>query len=290
MSQPTCEHTLGLLDSYLDNELSSDVASRVSEHLDACERCSHELEIRRTVRQRLKGAIRKTSPAPGLQVSIQESVRSDLQSRRSNLYPVGLAIAAALIICLSAAIGYRLGHLRLTKQSQESYLASISAPLADIMRVGLGDHVHCAVFQAFSNQHPTSQEMARDLGPYKDLAPLVAKTLPSGYHLEMAHQCRYHARRFVHLTMRKGSTLASLVISRRGDGESFERDQLFPALTDSGVDIYQGSAQRFEISGFETRDYVVYVVSDLSRDHNLNMMRSLAPSISTFLQSVSVPA
>jgi len=30
------------------------------------------------------------------------------------------------------------------------------------------------------------------------------------------------------LTMRKGSTLVSLVIRRRGDGESFERGQLFP--------------------------------------------------------------
>ena len=286
MSSQTCHHTLELLDSYLDTELSVDVASEVSDHLKECERCSRELETRRAIRQRLRGAVRNMSPAPGLQVAIQESVRSSLQSRRSHTYRAALPIAAALLICLSAAIAYRLGYLRLTKHSQESYLASISAPVPDILRVGLGNHVHCAVFRAFSKQHPTSEEMAHDLGQYKDLAPVVAKLIPSGYQLEMAHQCRYHTRRFVHLTMRKGSTLVSLVISPRGDGESFERDQLFPALTQSGIDVYEGRAQRFQISGFQTRDYVVYVVSNLGREDNLNLLVALAPSVASLLQSI----
>src|SRR5262249_690541 len=162
----------------------------------------------------------------------------------------------------SAAIAYRLGYLRPTRSSQEAYVASISAPIPDIMRVGLGNHVHCAVYKAFSKQHPTFEKMAHDIGQYKDLTPIVITEVPSGNRVEMAHQCRYHARRFVHVTMRKGSALVSLVISRRGDGETFERDQLVPALTESGIPVYRTKAQRFEIAGFETGDYVVYVVSN----------------------------
>jgi hypothetical protein len=281
-----CEHVLGLLDSYLDNELSNDEVSQVADHLKQCEVCSHELDTRRAIRERLRGAMRSIPVSPNLHVAIQESIQSTRGSSRSFAYRKALPIAAALLICLSAAIAYRLGYLRLTKRSQESYLASISAPVADIMRVGLGDHVHCAVYRAFSKQHPTFEEMAHDLGQYKDLVPVVAKLIPHDYRIEMAHQCRYHTRRFVHLTMRKGSPLVSLVISRRGDGESFERDQLVPALTQSGIGIYQGSAQRFEISGFETPDYVVYVVSNLSREDNRDIMLALAPSVASFLRSM----
>ena len=286
MSDQTCLRILGLLDSYLDHELSSDVASEVANHLKTCDRCSRELDARRVLVNRLRGAVRSVSAAPGLQSAIRESVRSNLQPSRSRFFRTALPIAAALLACLSAAVAYRLGYLRFTKSSRESYLASISAPIPDILRVGLGDHVHCAVFRAFSKQHPTPAEMAQDLGPYKDLAPLVSKSIPGDYRLEMAHQCRYHARRFVHLTMRRGFTLVSLVISRRGDGESFARDQFLPALTESGIDLYQGSAQRFQISGFQTHDYLVYVVSNLGRQDNLNMMLALAPSVASLLESI----
>jgi len=281
-----CQHVLGLLDSYLDDELSNHIASQVAAHLKQCEVCSRELETRRAIRERLRGAVRSIPVSPNLHVAIQDSIQSARGPSRSFAYRKALPIAAALLICLSAAVAYRLGYLRVTKRSQEAYLASISGPVADIMRVGLGDHVHCAVYRAFSKQHPTFEEMARDLGQYKDLVPVVARLIPHDYRIETAHQCRYHSRRFVHLTMRKGSALVSLVISRRGDGESFERDQLVPALTESGICIYQGSAQRFEISGFETPDYVVYVVSNLSREDNRDMMLALAPSVTSFLRSL----
>jgi len=213
-------------------------------------------------------------------------VRSGPPARSSYMYRTTLAIAAGLVICLSAAISYRFGYLRLTRGSQESYVASISAPIPRIMRVGLGDHVHCAVFKAYSNQHPTFEQMAHDMGKYAQLTPIVAQQIPQGYRVLLAHQCRYHDRRFVHVELIKGSVLVSLVITRRGEDESFKKDSLIPALIESGIDIYQNSAQRFEVSGFETRDYVVYIVSNLGRQDNLNMMKALAPSVASFLRSV----
>lgn len=287
LGNQSCEHILELLDTYLDSELSGESSSQVAAHLKECESCSRELETRRAIRGRLRGAVRGVTATPDLQAAIRHSIRQNRPpASSSHIYRTALPIAAALIVCLSAAIAYRLGYLRLTKGAQESYVASISAPIPGIMRVGLGDHVHCAVYKAFSKQHPTLEQMAQDMGQYKDLTPIIMKEIPAGYRVEMAHQCRYHGRRFVHVTLRKGFTLVSIVISRKGEGESFEKGQLIPILTESGISIYETPAQRFDVSGFETRDYLVYVVSNLRQQDNLKMMLALAPSVSSFLQSV----
>jgi len=57
-------------------------------------------------------------------------------------------------------------------------------------------------------------------------------------------------------------------------------------LTESGITVYQAAAQRFEVSGFETPDYLVYLVSNLSERDNINWMAVLAPSVAEFLRSV----
>jgi hypothetical protein len=239
------------------------------------------------MRNRLRGAIRGISATPDLQAAIRKSIRSNRRPAQSLYsYRAALPIAAALIICVCAAIAYRLGYMRFTRGSQDSYIASISAPISGVMRVGLGDHVHCAVYHAFSNRHPTFAQMTHDMGQYKDLTAIVAGQIPGDYRVVMAHQCRYHGRRFVHLTLENGSALVSLVISRRGEGESFDKGHLVPALTKSGIAIYRTPAQRFEVSGFETRDHLVYVVSNLRQADNLRMMVALAPSVNSFLHSI----
>ena len=286
MSSQSCRQFLGTLDLYLDKELSSAETSQIAEHLKECQECFSEVETRRAIRERLRSAVRNVPAAPALEAAIQATLRVNRPSSRSRSYWVALPIAAAIVICMSAALAYRFGYLRLTKGSQESYVASISAPIPGIMRVGLGDHVHCAVYKAFSNQHPTLEQMAHDMGQYKELTSVIEKKIPRTYRVLLAHQCRYHGRRFVHVELTNGSALVSLVISRRGEGDSFEKDQLIPVLTESGIAIYQTKAQRFEVSGSETRDYLIYVVSNLGQDDNLNMMLALAPSVTSFLQSI----
>lgn len=283
-----CEQISPLLDAYLDNEVTRDASPAVDAHLRACSRCSRELEIRRTIRGRLQNAVRGETGTEQLQAAIRQSIeRSQPLPKSSMHYRVYIPIAAALIICLSGAIAYHFGYLRLTRRSQDAYFASISAQIPGILRVGLGDHVHCAVYKAYGNQHPSLEQMAQDLGPYKDLPSLVSQKVEAGYRVEMAHECRYRGRHFVHVTLRNGSTLVSLVISRRDRGESFEKDELVPALTESGIPIYQAAVQRFEVTGFESGDYLVYVISNLGRQDNLRMIATLGPSVIQFLQSVN---
>ena len=44
------------------------------------------------------------------------------------------------------------GHLRLTKASQDAYIASVSSHMGALMRIGLRDHIHCSVFRKYPQE------------------------------------------------------------------------------------------------------------------------------------------
>ena len=61
------------------------------------------------------------------------------------------------MLMTGAGAVYQLGHLRFTTASQESYIASVSNRVATLMRVGLGDHIHCAVFRKSKKTPPVAR-------------------------------------------------------------------------------------------------------------------------------------
>jgi len=48
--------------------------------------------------------------------------------------------------------------------------------------------------------------------------------------------------------------------------------------------MYTAGVQRFNIAAFETRDSLVYVISDLSAEKNSHMMLAMAPALKKFIQ------
>src|SRR4029078_13363944 len=105
---------------------------------------------------------RSVSAPPRLEARIRSSIRES--SRPAAWMRSLLPVAAALLGSLGGVIAYQLGHLRITTKSQESYIATISARVAGVMRVGLGDHVHCAVFRKFPKNTPDLEAMDQELG------------------------------------------------------------------------------------------------------------------------------
>ena len=88
------------------------------------------------------------------------------------------------------------------------------------------------------------------------------------------------------LIVRGEGKLASLVIARKKDGESFARDQIRSLLTSrEGIPIYQAAAQRFEIAAFETGDHGVYFISDMPQQQNMKLLVAMAPSLKAVLDS-----
>ncbi len=237
--------------------------------------------------ERLKAAVRSVAAPPFLEVRTRSQIRATERPRRWGFRLVPAAAAAAILV--GVLIAYQFGHLRFTRNSQESYIASVSSKVASLMQVGLGDHIHCSVFRKYPKDAPRAEELVAKMGPqYSELIPIVRSQVPEDYRMMLAHQCRYHGRRFIHLSLMNDSHLLSLMITRKGDGESFDAQGLLPALVRSGIPVYQAGVQRFAMTAFESRDYLVYFVSDLPQDKNSEMMLSMAPAVKGFLKTLEL--
>ena len=154
-------------------------------------------------------------------------------------------MAASLVICVGVWLNYSPEKMpALTdRPGQNVYIQKVSATLAAVLKVGLGDHIHCSIFRKYPKDPPPVEKMEADLGAsYKGLLPVVRAAVPDGYRVIMAHQCSYAGRNFIHLTFEKDGDLLSLVVARRKDGESL--GALPPALETSGVPVYQSAADR----------------------------------------------
>jgi hypothetical protein len=229
---------------------------------------------------RLRAAVGST-PVPWF---LEAQIRGRLRDRKAGWLPRLIPVGTVAAICVGLLIAYQLGHLRLTVGSQESYIASVSTQIATLMRVGLGDHIHCSVFRKYPKNPPTTEEFVEKMNPqYVGLIPIVRSEVPNNYRMMLAHECRFHGRRFVHLSLMDDSNMLSLVITRKNAGESFKTEDMLPGLIRSGIPMHQTGVQRFQITAFETRDYLVYFISDLPKQRNTELMLALGPQIKEFL-------
>ena len=285
-----CTRIRRYMDSYVDNELLVETNHEVLLHLESCPSCTAEVETRTRIKSRLKAAVQSQSVPPELQARVRESLRKE--SRGSAFEWTRWAVAAAVVLIIGVATWVAVPQwTRPTlpdladRRGQDVFIRKVSASLSAVLKVGLGDHIHCSVFRKYAKNPPSVDEMAQKMGPaYQDLVPLVKSRVPEDYRIILAHQCGYQGRRFVHLTLANGSNLISLVITRKQPGESLQA----LALSDrpSGVAIYQAAAQTYDVAGFETDQFLAYVVSDLGAKQNLQIANSLAPSVHQFLAAI----
>jgi hypothetical protein len=71
--------------------------------------------------------------------------------------------------------------------------------------------------------------------------------------------------------MAGGGKIVSLILTRKKYGES-----LVGGIHQTGVD-------RFQVVGFESHDYLAYVISDLDAQQNLQLAANLAPTVRDYL-------
>lgn len=282
-----CEQTLKYLDSYVSNELLVETNHELLNHLESCPACSAELEVRSRLRTQLKAAVTRQVVPPDLQVRIREQIRSHESRALPGAAWNGWAMAMAASVLLCAAVWFGYSRERLPaltdRPAQTAYIQKVSSTLAAVLKVGLGDHIHCSIFRKYPEHPPTVEQMAEKLGPaYEGLLPLVKSAVPDGYRVIMAHECTYAGRKFTHLTLEKDGGLLSLVIARKQPGESL--DGLAPSLRASGIPVYQSPAGRYEVAGFEGGRYLAFVVSELRGKANLQIAASLAPGVREFLE------
>jgi hypothetical protein len=247
-------------------------------------------------KNRLKDAVNSVPVLDDLEARVRalihaEKLRSGAPPRRRWLPKLVPAVAAAAVAA-ALLTAYQFGHFRLTRGSQDAYIASVSSHLGALMRIGLRDHIHCSVFRKYPKNPPTAEEILRPtpergvkaISPqYAGLIPIVRSLVPENFRMTLAHQCTYKGREFIHLSLMDQSNMLSLVITRKVNGESFHGADMLPALSESGIPMYQAGVQRFNITAFETSDYLVYFISDLDKQRNIGLMLALAPRVKEFL-------
>lgn len=232
--------------------------------------------------KRLKAAVHSVETPPFLDAVIRQRIHQAEAGRKR-----GWSLLAATGVAAALVLGvYQLGSVRETAVDQESFIATVSTKVATLMRVGLGDHLHCAFFRKFPSQAPVVEEMESNLGPeYKDLIPVVQQHVPTQYTLSEAHKCRYNGREFVHLTLRNDQQLISLIISAKRDGEAFNVEGMLPELVQSGIPVYSSGAEQFQIAAMETSTHLVYFISDLPGKQNMQLMQSMVASLNVVLKN-----
>jgi anti-sigma factor RsiW len=286
-----CERIRKYLDAYVSDELMVETNHEVLRHIEGCPACAAEVDARVRLRSRLKAAVNAQGVPPELQVRVREHIRSSQHSTWASFSWLGAgwprwAGAAAAVLTVAGGLWIGVSPEKLPelsdRQGQSAYFSRVSANLAAILKVGLGDHIHCAIFRKYSKDPPAVEKMETELGPaYAGLLPVVRASVPEGFKVVLAHQCSYNGRRFVHLTLEKDGRLLSLVVARKQTGESL--DGLAPTAAASGVRIYQSAAGRYQVAGFEAGNFFAYVVSELKNKENLEIAENVAPAVREFL-------
>jgi anti-sigma factor (TIGR02949 family) len=261
----SCEQMRENLDSYLSRELPLEERQEIARHLEGCAGCSADLAARTRLRDQLRAAVRAISVPAGLEAKVRGAVRAQAVRPRTGLWAVA---AAAAIVIIMAAVGV----VRKRVSPEDAILEKTSGPLTAVLNVGLVDHLHCAVFRKYPRTPAPPKQLSAELGPqFADLAPLIQAKLPWGSYIIEAHHCTTRGRLYTHFIVDDGSKLVSVILTPRQSGEVL------------GGNIYQTGVDRFQVVGFESHGYLVYVVSDMDATGNLQLSASLAPTVRLYL-------
>ena len=171
------------------------------------------------IRARLQSAVRGVEVPAELESKVRLMLaepppRSDWQRHL-------MSVAAGIAVVMGVWLSWQVTGMRMITGDRQSAILRVANQVASVMRVGLNDHIHCAVLRNPTRPADPPELNAQNLGQYKDLLPMVRERVPAGFQLLTAHKCHYDRREFVHFVFKEGTSLLSLVITRKRAGEAF---------------------------------------------------------------------
>lgn len=203
-------------------------------------------------RSRLRRAVSSQTVDPGL----EDKLRSRLMAgdgRPSFRWQI-----AAVAIVVAAGAGAWLYRARTVEAAA---------------RIAVGDHRSCRL----SKQPPDhgSAEALEGKGldeRYRALPKEVAGKIPVGYELVSAHHCSFEGKRVVHMVVKRGEKVISVVVEPGQAGSA--------RITEQEVD-------GFEASGIDTGRESAYVVSDLPIEQHRVAVQAVLDTITSLLAARS---
>jgi len=293
-NERACERYRRYFDAYLDNELLVETNQDVLQHLNSCTECARILEDRSRTKQLVRDAVTKEQAPPELVAALRSRLRTEHPSFFAFNTVRWVMAAAAVLLLAIVSVGSLQWAGIVQFGGNDGVFPTLSARVQELLRVGLIDHVHCAILSQRWKQFVSFDEMKAStgrqaLGPeFIDLVPAVEAKLGSEYKLVQGHRCVANHRRYVHLilTGNKGA-IVSLVITEKNN-ESFSESDAVAVMRASGIPIYRDRQGILEIAGFESDKYLAYVVSNLDRAANLNIASLMAPVVYNHLHKLEL--
>jgi hypothetical protein len=142
---------------------------------------------------------------------------------------------------------------------------------AQLLRVGLEDHLHCAIGGVYPKQTEKAA-MTAAMGPYSVMLQPILDQMP-GDAVVSAHRCTADGRAYVHVIVRRGSTLISVIMTKRKSAETYPRAIM------SRSSIRQSTMEGYSVSGFAAGGYLGYVISGLPPEQNGELAERIAPVV-----------
>jgi anti-sigma factor RsiW len=253
------------MDSYLSEELLVETNHEILRHLAACSDCMGELERRRRARLLLKDALAIDGDTEALKGRIHAAIAAD---RR--WFPIARrwALAAALVALFVMAYGRYGGRV----QAAPTY------------RDAVVDHIECGLTRPAGTEYDPAQTARWLKPPFTDL-PVAAGLEHQEYRLIDAHTCPFKGRRYAHLVYRRDGRVVSVFADPTAGWPLPASDLLVGPH--APVPAILGARYRgFEVAAMATRAHQVLVVSDLTRDANLELARDLFPGVAKFVEEL----
>jgi hypothetical protein len=262
----------------------------VLKHLENCVACSELLEVRLRLKKRLKDTVNSELVPRGLRDRIQATIRNEGSIREGRaVWPRWSLVAAAVLLLGLSGVG-TLQLWKHLKPSHEIALTgedlTLSGQVAAILKIGISDHIHCVIESHSDEDLFTPEQVAQEMGPnYAGLVPLLQPELPEGFFISVGHRCGVNEREFVHLVLKHGNKVVSVVITERA-GLNFPVDRPASSMQSAGIILHQDRLQSLEAVGFQTKDHLAFIVSSLEQQKNLQIATRLAPTVSRFLEQL----
>jgi anti-sigma factor RsiW len=289
--QKRCERVLNLLDSYVSNELLVETNHEVLQHLEECRACSAALQNRTRTKSLLQRAVTSEAPAPGLRARLQSRLRNaatEEQKPRQSWQGWPMAAAAALILMLGVYALVRNGTGIFSPNTEQASVSEVSEQAMQVLKIGLGDHVQCAINHRFAERSLSEQTIAELLGEgYAGVANELKVNAPNGYLLTAAHKCKVEGRPFAHLILKKPDGFVSVILTRK-EGESYPSKGSGKTIESFGVKLHQAQLDGFQVAGFETSQHLGFFVSGLGAQENLQIASKLAPALRNCLTKLEL--
>jgi putative zinc finger protein len=294
-NERACERYRRYFDAYLDNELLVETNQDVLQHLNTCPDCNHVLETRARMKQLVKEAVTKEEAPLELAMALRDRFRTERKSFFAfDTARWVMAAAAVVLLAIGSLAALQWGRV-IAFNRDSAVFQTVSARVGNLLRVGLIDHVHCAIMSKQWKRLMSFEDMKANTGrtalgsEFIELVPAIRAKLGNDFKLVLGHRCTANHRRYVHLILTgKNDKILSLVITEKQDGESFTQAEAVAVIDAAGIPIYRDQQGIYEIAGFESAKYLAYVVSNLDRKSHLNIASVVAPVVHAHLHQLEL--